>query len=132
MLAGVQSREALEALGAMGISIVLDDFGTGYASLGYLADMSFSKIKIDRGFIADLPANAISRAIVGAITNLARELDMEVTAEGVETEEQLLILKAAACTNAQGYYFDGPRPLEDLECEWNDLRLSPRRIVFGG
>lgn len=132
MLAGAQSREALKALGAMGISIVLDDFGTGYASLGYLAGMSFTKIKIDRGFIADLPTNATSRAIVGAIANLARELDMEVTAEGVETEEQLLILKAAACTNAQGYYFDRPRPLEDLKCEWNDLRLGPRRIVFSG
>lgn len=118
MLAGAQSRGALETLRSMGIAIVLDDFGTGYASLSYLADMPFSKIKIDRGFIANLPTHATSRAIVSAITNLARELDMEVTAEGVETEEQLLILKAAGCTNAQGYYFARPKPIDDVECEW--------------
>lgn len=116
MLAGAESRQALETLRAMGISIVLDDFGTGYASLSYLADMSFSKIKIDRGFVADMPTHATSRAIVGAITNLARELDMEVTAEGVETEEQLIILKAAGCTNAQGYYFARPKPFAEADC----------------
>lgn len=116
MLAGAESRNALETLRAMGIAIVLDDFGTGYASLSYLADMSFSKIKIDRGFVADLPSHATSRAIVGAITNLARELDMEVTAEGVETEEQLIILKAAGCTNAQGYYFARPKPFAEADC----------------
>ncbi|WP_237371940.1 putative bifunctional diguanylate cyclase/phosphodiesterase [Rhizobium sp. SL42] len=115
MLAGIDSRQALQAIGDMGISIVLDDFGTGYASLSYLADMPFSKIKVDRGFVADLPTHATSRAIVAAITNLARELGMEVTAEGVETEEQLLILRAAGCTNAQGYYFARPRPIADIE-----------------
>lgn len=122
MLAGAESRQALETLRTMGISIVLDDFGTGYASLSYLADMSFSKIKIDRGFVADLPTHATSRAIVGAITNLARELDMEVTAEGVETEEQLLILKAAGCTNAQGYYFARPKPFAEADCGPDDGR----------
>ena len=115
MLAGAESREALRAIGGMGISIVLDDFGTGYASLSYLADMPFSKIKIDRGFVADLPTRPTSRAIVAAITNLARELDMQITAEGVETEEQLLILKAAGCTNAQGYFFARPRPIADIK-----------------
>ena len=130
MLAGVRSRAALEALRAMGIAIVLDDFGTGYASLSYLADMSFSKIKIDRGFVADLPTHATSRAIVGAITNLARELDMEITAEGVETEEQLLILKAAGCTNAQGYYFARPKSFEDVEREW-DAEIEPAAPIYG-
>ncbi len=115
MLAGAESREALRAIGAMGISVVLDDFGTGYASLSYLAEMPFSKIKIDRGFVADLPTQPTSRAIVAAITNLARELDMEITAEGVETEEQLLILRAAGCTNAQGYYFARPRPIAEID-----------------
>jgi diguanylate cyclase (GGDEF)-like protein len=130
VLAGVRSREALEALRAMGIAIVLDDFGTGYASLSYLADMSFSKIKIDRGFVADLPTHVTSRAIVGAITNLARELEMEITAEGVETEEQLLILKAAGCTNAQGYYFARPKPFEDVEREW-DAEFAPAAPIYG-
>lgn len=115
MLAGADSRRALEAIGELGIAIVLDDFGTGYASLSHLADLPFRKIKIDRGFVADLPTHSTSRAIVAAITNLARELDMEVTAEGVETEEQLLILKAAGCTNAQGYFFARPQPHSLIE-----------------
>lgn len=120
MLAGTDSRDALQAIGAMGISVVLDDFGTGYASLSYLAEMPFSKIKIDRGFVADIPTHPTSRAIVAAITNLARELDMEITAEGVETEEQLFILRAAGCTNAQGYYFARPKPISEI-----DLELAP-------
>ncbi|WP_245294984.1 EAL domain-containing protein [Pararhizobium antarcticum] len=115
MLAGADSRKSLQAIGAMGVSIVLDDFGTGYASLSYLAEMPFSKIKIDRGFVADLPTHHTSRAIVSAITNLASALHMEITAEGVETEEQLMILKAAGCTHAQGYYFARPRPIGDIE-----------------
>lgn len=120
MLAGAASRQALETLRAMGVAIVLDDFGTGYASLSYLADMSFSKIKIDRGFVADLPTHGTSRAIVSAITGLARELDMEVTAEGVETEEQLAILSAAGCTNAQGYYFARPKPLAEVAYDMDE------------
>jgi diguanylate cyclase (GGDEF)-like protein len=123
MLAGAESREALQAIAAMGISVVLDDFGTGYASLSYLAEMPFSKIKIDRGFVADLPTQPTSRAIVAAITNLARELNMEITAEGVETEVQLMILKAAGCTNAQGYYFARPRPFADID-------LGPKTARF--
>jgi len=115
MLAGADSRKALQEISDLGISIVLDDFGTGYASLSYLAEMPFSKIKIDRGFVADLPTHHTSRAIVAAITNLASALDMEITAEGVETEEQLMILKAAGCTNAQGYYFARPRPIGEIE-----------------
>ncbi|WP_245448286.1 EAL domain-containing protein [Neorhizobium sp. T6_25] len=126
MLAGEASRSRLEKLRSIGIAIVLDDFGTGYASLSYLAQMPFSKIKIDRGFVTDLPTLPTSRAIVAAIINLARELDMDVTAEGVETEEQLLILQAAACSDAQGYLFARPKPIEDVERVWED------RVTGGG
>ena len=129
MLAGDRSRAALKELHDMGIAIVLDDFGTGYASLSYLADMPFSKIKIDRGFVADLLTRVTSRAIVGAITNLARELNMEITAEGVETEEQLLILRAAGCTNAQGYYFARPKPLVELVSAW-DGKMTPATPIL--
>lgn len=113
-LAGSASRQALETLRAMGVAIVLDDFGTGYASMSYLADMSFSKIKIDREFVAALPSHAASCAIISAITGLARALNMEVTAEGVENADQLALLSAAGCTNAQGYFFARPKPLADL------------------
>jgi predicted signal transduction protein with EAL and GGDEF domain len=118
MLAGDESRQTLEKLRSLGISTVLDDFGTGYASLSYLAQMPFSKIKIDRSFVADLPSHPASRAIVGAVANLARELDMEITAEGIETEEQLLLVKAAGCTDAQGYLFARPKPFAQLDCAW--------------
>jgi EAL domain-containing protein (putative c-di-GMP-specific phosphodiesterase class I) len=112
----------------MGIAVVLDDFGTGYASLSYLADIPFSKIKIDRTFVSDLPTHSTSRAIVAAITNLARELGMEVTAEGVETKEQLVILMAAGCTNAQGYYFARPRPLAELELQAQTKRARATQM----
>lgn len=115
VLAGADSRRALELIAGLSIAVVLDDFGTGYASLSHLAEMPFKKIKIDRGFVANLPTHSTSRAIVAAITNLARELGMEVTAEGVETEEQLIILKAAGCTNAQGYFFARPHPHSQIE-----------------
>jgi diguanylate cyclase (GGDEF)-like protein len=127
LLAGPASNTALNALHDMGISIVLDDFGTGYASLHYLANISFSKVKIDREFVADLATRPACRAIVGAIIGLARQLDMDVTAEGVETEEQLVLLRAAGCGTAQGYHFARPRPLEDISYEI-EAPAAPRRV----
>lgn len=117
VLAGADSIATLTALQAKGIGIVLDDFGTGYASLSNLVSLPFSKIKIDRGFVAELPNQSNCRAIVAAITGLARGLDMDVTAEGVETAEQLTILKAAGCTNVQGYYFARPQPLAGINLD---------------
>lgn len=118
LLGGDEGRRALETLRSRQVSIVLDDFGTGYASLMYLAEISFSKLKIDQGFVRDLHTTPASRAIVGAIVSLARELNIETTAEGVETEEQLLILKAAGCSSAQGYFFAKPKPIEDIDRTW--------------
>lgn len=115
ILAGADSVETLTALQAMGIGIVLDDFGTGYASLSNLVSLPFSKIKIDRGFVSNVATQHNCRAIVAAIAGLARGLEMEVTAEGVETEEQLAILKAAGCTNVQGYYFARPLPVDQID-----------------
>lgn len=117
VLAGADSIATLTALQARGIGIVLDDFGTGYASLSNLVTLPFSKIKIDRSFVASLPSQQNCRAIVAAITGLARGLDMDVTAEGVETEEQLAILRAAGCTNVQGYYFARPLPVAEINLD---------------
>ena len=114
----------MNALRSMGIAIVMDDFGTGYASLSYLAEMPFDKIKIDRSFVADMPTREASRAIVGAVINLALHLGMEITAEGVETEEQLIILKAAGCSNAQGYYFSRPKPFAEIDYLWAPKSLD--------
>jgi EAL domain-containing protein (putative c-di-GMP-specific phosphodiesterase class I) len=94
----------------MGIRVALDDFGTGYSSLSYLRRFPFDKIKIDRSFVADLPEADDSAAIVRAIIGLGRSLKTRVTAEGVESWEQLLMLRAEGCSEAQGYLFSRPLP----------------------
>ncbi len=105
----------LHQLKNLGVGIVLDDFGTGYSSLGYLRMFPFDKIKIDRSFVAEMPNRADCAAIVAAITGLGRSLDIQTTAEGVETEEQFSLLCAAGCTQAQGYLFSRPQPLSALD-----------------
>lgn len=114
ILAGTDSIDRLRMLQARGIGIVLDDFGTGYASLSNLVSLPFTKIKIDRSFVTDLPTKESCRVIVAAITGLARNLNMPVTAEGVETAEQFAILRASGCTCVQGYYFARPLPRDAL------------------
>jgi diguanylate cyclase (GGDEF)-like protein len=107
----------LHELTKLGVSIVLDDFGTGYSSLSYLRMFPFHKIKIDKSFVAELPYRPDCGAIVCAMTTLGQSLDIVTTAEGVETWEQLKLLRAAGCTQAQGYLFSRPRPARDLDFE---------------
>lgn len=107
----------LRALHKMGVRLALDDFGTGYSSLGYLTRLSFSKIKIDKLFVRTLNdpiAGVSSRAVIAAIVSLARALDMDVTAEGIETDEQRLLVMAAGCNQGQGYFFCKPVPASVL------------------
>jgi len=104
----------LHRLRGMGISIVLDDFGTGYSSLSYLRMFPFDKIKIDRSFVHELAKNADCAAIVSAVAGLGRSLRIGTVAEGVETEDQLLLVQAAGCTHAQGYLFGRPCPTAEL------------------
>lgn len=105
----------LHRLKQLGVGIVLDDFGTGYSSLSYLQMFPFSKIKIDRSFVADVATRADSAAIVCAIAGLGRSLNIDTTAEGVETSDQLKLLRAAGCTHAQGYLFSRPCSLSEIE-----------------
>jgi diguanylate cyclase (GGDEF)-like protein len=98
----------LHAIKRLGASIVLDDFGTGYSSLGYLQMFPFDKIKIDRSFVQELASRSDCAAIVCAITGLARSLAIVTTAEGVETEEQFSLVRAAGCNQVQGYLFAKP------------------------
>jgi len=102
----------LEGLHADGVRVALDDFGTGYSSLSYLQRFDFDKVKIDRSFISGLPDNEGSAAIVRAIVGLGRSLKTRVTAEGVETFEQLMFLAGEGCDEAQGYLFSQPLPAE--------------------
>jgi diguanylate cyclase (GGDEF)-like protein len=105
----------LRQLRNVGVTIALDDFGTGHSSLGYLNTFRFDRIKIDRSFVASIVDDPSSMAIVGAVCGLVRQLDMAATAEGVETEEQFAILRAAGVTFAQGFLFGRPVPAAALE-----------------
>jgi predicted signal transduction protein with EAL and GGDEF domain len=106
------ARRQMQALRNLGVEMALDDFGTGYSSLGYLRSLPFNKVKIDRSFVHGLTADTANYAIVECIIGLARQLDMRVTAEGVETEDEAVLLQAAGCTTFQGYYFGRPMPAE--------------------
>jgi diguanylate cyclase (GGDEF)-like protein len=101
----------LQQLKSLGVRIAMDDFGTGYASLSSLQSFPFDKIKIDRSFIAVLGPSEQSRAVVRAVVGLGETLDIPVIAEGVETEEQFLILLQEGCRQVQGYLIGRPEPI---------------------
>jgi EAL domain-containing protein (putative c-di-GMP-specific phosphodiesterase class I) len=109
------TQHTLRLLRDAGIEVALDDFGTGYSSLSYLDRFRFTKLKIDRSFIARIDDKDGSLAIVRAITTLARDLGISVIAEGVETEEQLAHLRAIQCQEVQGFLFSPPRPSSDFD-----------------
>ena len=104
----------LDRLNALGVEISVDDFGTGYASLTYLRRFPVSKVKVDQSFVSGIVDDRDDRAIVQAVIGLGRGLGMAVTAEGVETKEQLEILRSWRCDEAQGYYFSRPVPAHEL------------------
>jgi diguanylate cyclase (GGDEF)-like protein len=114
----LQNSEAtltiLHELRALGVRISLDDFGTGYSSLSYLRSFPFDKIKIDRSFVQELSTREDSMAIVRAVTGLGRSLGIATTAEGVENDAQLELLRREGCTQAQGYLFSRPRPASEV------------------
>jgi len=99
---------------SLGIRVSLDDFGTGYSSLNYLRSFPFDKIKIDRCFVEDIAERADCQAIIHAVLSLATSLNMTTTAEGIENEEQLALLRADGCDQAQGYLFSRPMPANTL------------------
>jgi EAL domain-containing protein (putative c-di-GMP-specific phosphodiesterase class I) len=113
----------LRRLSEEGISIAVDDFGTGYSSMAYLKRFPVSKIKIDRAFVADLTKDRGDAAIVNAIIKLGHGLGLRVSAEGVETAEQMWHLRRQGCNELQGYYFGRPMPAEGLE---QYLRMGKR------
>jgi diguanylate cyclase (GGDEF)-like protein len=102
----------LNRLRQLGVAIAMDDFGTGYSSLNYLARFPFSKIKIDRQFIRNMTRDPATRAIVKTIIALGKSLDMTITAEGVETQEQAAILREFGCPQVQGFLYGYPGAAE--------------------
>lgn len=105
----------MNALKELGVRLNMDDFGTGYSSLGYLRTYPFDSIKIDKRFIAGLSSDGNDRAVVQAIINLGRAMGLTVTAEGVETEQQLKALGKEQCHEVQGYYLS--KPIDKLAFE---------------
>jgi diguanylate cyclase (GGDEF)-like protein len=100
--------DVLHQLRKLGVKIALDDFGTGYSSLAYLRKFPFTKIKIDRSFVADLEDSDDAVSIVRAIAELGRSLGMTITAEGIETRRQLKRIREKRCNEAQGFFFSRP------------------------
>ena len=111
------------------VRLVLDDFGTGFSSLLNLQSLPIAGVKIDRAFISGLPANSRSKAIVEAVVGLSRALDIEVTAEGVETPEQVATLRALGCHKAQGFWIG--RPIEEHAAK-SRLAATPRKTAARG
>jgi len=108
------ATDTLMRLKAMGVRISIDDFGTGYSSLYYLKRFPIDKLKIDRSFVGDVLTDRNDAAIVSGISAMARDLQLTVTAEGVESEGQVAFLKELKCQEAQGYFFSRPVPPEQF------------------
>ena len=105
----------LARLRALGVSIAIDDFGTGHSSMSRLRTLPFDRLKIDREFVRDVATNGDHRAICGALIALARELELEVLAEGAETSSEVEVLRGQGCEVFQGFYFHRPMPAAAIE-----------------
>jgi diguanylate cyclase (GGDEF)-like protein len=110
-----ETQVKLEALRALGVATALDDFGTGYSSLNYLQKFPFDRLKIDRSFVASLGTTGNAGAIIQSIVTLGHALGMKVLAEGVETNEQRVLLRLAGCDEMQGYLFAKACPAESID-----------------
>ncbi len=120
-----QAEKVLQGLKALGLSIALDDFGTGYSSLGYLHKFTIDDLKIDRSFVMQLHEDRKSIDIVRAIISLAKNFKLNVIAEGIENEQDIIALTSLECDMGQGYLFSKPTPLEKA-LEFMAQNLSSR------
>lgn len=112
MLSGSQMQQTLHALKSLGVGLAIDDFGTGYSSLAYLRKHPIDRLKIDRSFVTDLPHNPDAAAIVNAIIQMGHSLQLEILAEGVESPEQLHMLRQMGCAMMQGFLVSAPLPAD--------------------
>ncbi len=117
----------LRRLRSLGVGLAMDDFGTGYSSLSYLHNFRFDRVKIDRSFVKSVVADVGSLNIVRAVAAMAQSLGMSTTAEGVETLEQMAIIKSEGCTEMQGFLFSPPVPARDI----GKLLMSKCRFDLG-
>ena len=112
-------NDILRQLRRRGITIAVDDFGTGYSSLNYLKKLEVNQLKIDRSFVQDIPGDRDDVAITSTIILMARQLGLDVIAEGIETEQQQQFLLQQGCRTGQGFYFSRPVPFSQLQQRWS-------------
>jgi diguanylate cyclase (GGDEF)-like protein len=122
-----ETSKRLQELRELGLRIAIDDFGAGYSSLRYLQHFPFDKLKIDGGFVSPLGRSANSAVIIQAIVALGRALNLSVLVEGVETEEQRVLLRLAGCDEMQGYLFGKPGPRDSIDQRLLDAKLKDAR-----
>ena len=123
------TMKIFNALNTLGVHLSIDDFGTGYSSLSTLRKMRPGELKIDQSFVSDLETSADARAVVEAVVNLAKALEIRVVAEGVETEGQREILRTMGCNELQGYLFAKPMSAKALGL-WAINDVGPRALAF--
>ena len=111
----VVAERSLDIIRGFGVSVALDDFGTGYASIGFLRQFRFQKLKLDRSLVVDSAGDESSRAMMLSSISMARALKMDVTAEGVETQAQADLVRSAGCDQIQGWLYFRPMPPEEIE-----------------
>lgn len=120
-----RARKAVLALKSIGASVSLDDFGTGYSSLNYVHRLPLDRIKIDRSFMQEMDSNPLARSVVKTMISMARELDFDCVIEGVETADQLAVLRSFGCSMAQGYLFSPPLPEDEVAAFIAARRAEP-------
>ncbi len=122
-----EAANILQQLQALGVASVIDDFGTGYATLSYLRDLPVTKLKIDRSFVQDINHDHQAAVLVKSVIDLAHSLDLQVVAEGVESEAQCEKLHELGCVYTQGYLFGRPLPAAELNIPRKKIRERPHR-----
>ncbi|MGX7925108.1 putative bifunctional diguanylate cyclase/phosphodiesterase [Tsuneonella sp. HG094] len=122
----VVAERSLNLIRQFGVDVALDDFGTGYASIGFLRQFRFEKLKIDRSLVTQAQIDNGSRAMMMSSISVARAMDMDVTAEGVETEEQADLARAAGCDQIQGWLYYKAMPAEEISARLDEI-VGPKR-----
>ena len=122
----IDATNKIVKLKELGINIAIDDFGTGYSSLNYLRKIPLDRLKIDQSFIQNIDINRGDEVIIQAIITMAKNLNLEILAEGVETQKQLDFLKSKKCGEVQGFYFSKPLRAEQLE----ELLMNPKGSII--
>ncbi len=128
----VLAERSLDLIRGFGVNVSLDDFGTGYASIGFLRQFRFEKLKLDRSLVVDAEGDEGSRAMMLSSITMAQALKMDVTAEGVETEEQAALVRSAGCDQIQGWLYYKALPASEIADKLtNATDLLPKQVVNG-